>query len=450
MKKPLDDIKALCKFLFNVQLYPYQIKIMDALFKKKKRKITIRSATRAGKSFSIAIAAILFATFNDNVRVGIVAPSYDKTRPIMDYIAEVLNNTPYFENFLMLDTEGMSKIERLRKEVSKKRITFRNGSIIEIKSVDMQKRGMAFMGFGYELCIIEECGEIPDDVYAKIYRTLVEDHDSIILEIGNPWSLGAFYRHHHDDDWEKIHIHWKDCVSAGRMTEEAIIDQRNEITEMEFKILFEAEFPNELEFAVFKNQWVEDACRQTEAIPTKYGIGVDVARGGRDLSVITVIGLIEKTNEFMLVESKTINTGNTMEVVGEVQRTVSKYPKSVISVDTVGVGGGVHDRLKEEHYNVKPFIAGSKSFSKRFYNKKSETIYGLAKVFEEKRFFNLPPNSKYTMQLRQWEHEAQSDRTMRVKDPESKSPDEADSLVIAFDSLNLRDDMVFLKPSSLF
>jgi len=137
---------------FDIEIYNYQHDILKAVFEGK-RKITIRSTTRAGKSFIIAISAILYAIFNNNVRVGIIAPSYDKTKPIMDYVATMLSSNNIFDQIVMVDTEGMSKLERLRKEVSKRRITFKNGSLIEIKSIDLQKKGFGVMGFGYDFVI---------------------------------------------------------------------------------------------------------------------------------------------------------------------------------------------------------------------------------------------------------------------------------------------------------
>jgi len=52
-----------------------------------------------------------------------------------------------------IDLKELSRLERLGTEVSKRRITFKNGSYIEFRSADVQHRGMGAMGFGYN-CII--------------------------------------------------------------------------------------------------------------------------------------------------------------------------------------------------------------------------------------------------------------------------------------------------------
>jgi len=278
----------------------------------------------------------------------------------------------------------------------------------------------------------DETAEIPDDAYSKIYRMLVEKPDMILLEIGNPWFLNHFHQHHSDDGWTKFHVNWRDCVKEGRMTQEAIDDQRRELTELEFLVLFEAEFPQELEYSIFSNEAIENSQRLKQQDEfDKYLIGVDVARGGRDITVITVLG--KKESDILYLEHLAIDTNNTMEVVGQVCEICSKYgiDNSEIVVDTVGLGAGVYDRLNELHYKVFPFVAGNKARQdEKYYNLKSEVVFNTAELMKSGRFYNLPPSSKYILQLRSWIYEIKSDRKRKVIDPE-KSPDYADSLIMA-------------------
>lgn len=431
-KAPLQDIKALAKFLFNAELYPYQEEIIKAVFAGK-RKITVRATTRAGKSYATAMLAILYATFCDNKRVGIIAPSYEKTRPIMDWIISFLSANPLFEEIVMVDTEGLTRLERLRKEVSKKRITFRNGSSIEIKTVDMAKKGFAIMGMAYNLQIIDESGELTKEVFAKIYRMLLESPESCLLEIGNPWFLNHFYEHHHSDEWDKHVISWQDCVDAGRMTKDAVEEQRRELSELEFRVLMDAEFPEEIEYAVFQNESIENMnAPKVPQFCERYLIGVDVARGGRDKTVITVMK--KEGKEFYYSEIKIMDTRDTMRIVGEVCLLLDRLGSKncEVSVDTVGVGAGVYDRLKEnEDLCVYDFVAGSQARDPlRFANLKSEVIWQIAEMAKHKRIYNVPRVSRLVLELRSWIYEAKSDKQIKVIDPE-KSPDEADSFCIA-------------------
>jgi len=434
---PLDDIHSLCKFIFQVDLYDYQVQILSALFGNQK-KVTIRATTRAGKSYALAMGAVLYAVFRPNTRIGIVAPSYPKAKIIMDYISQFLLTNDSFLDEIEVDMAGKTRLEGLKKEVSRKRITFVNGSSIELHTVDLAKKGLGIMGRGYNITIIEEVAEISREAYGKIYRMLLESEDAKILEIGNPWNLEQFYDHHNDPEWFKIHISADDCVREGRVTQEAVDDQRRNLTEMEARILLDAEFPMDIEDAIFLHEpHITNAIRVKE-LPEfeSVGIGVDVARGGGDWTVITVLG--HKDGQYFYIEQQKIDTKNIMNIVGKLIPLYEKYLGSnpTIAIDTVGVGAGVFDRLAElrdkngDYYYLKAFVAGHKSPSERFFNKKTEEIIKLADIMKEGRFFNLPEKSGYVMDLRKWIIEVKSDRQIKVVDPES-SPDEGDSLVIA-------------------
>ena len=144
------DWAETCQLLFHVKPYAYELNILDAVFRKKAKRITIRATTRAGKSYTLAEIAIIKAVFEDNIRVGIIAPSFDKTRIIMDYVATFLAGNQMFDDIVMVEVSGLSKLERLRKEVSKRRITFRNGSLIDCKSVDLDSKGFGVLGWAYD------------------------------------------------------------------------------------------------------------------------------------------------------------------------------------------------------------------------------------------------------------------------------------------------------------
>jgi hypothetical protein len=426
-----SDLSPFIGLLFGVEPYPYQKRIVDALFDPGKRKVTIRATTRAGKSYCLAMAAIMYASMKDGVRVGIIAPTYPKTKIIMNYIADLLASNPTFDQIVMVETQGLTRLERLRKEVSKQRITFKNGSSIEIKSVDMTSRGFGVTGWAYDCVIVEESAEIDDESYAKIYRMLVESEHAKLVEIGNPWTLGHFYQHHNAEDWEKIHIRWQDCVDAGRMTKEAVDDQRNNLTDLEFQVLFDAEFPDEVEMAVFTKEAIAKCAEKSQENEyDKYLIGVDVARGGRDRSVITLGGVSGRRVDF--IRNRVMDTRDIMAVAGAVTQMADEFPadKVRIAVDCVGMGAGVHDRLKELKYNTYQFISGNKANDARHYNLKTEAAFRMNEMMKAGNLRNVPQASSYTLQLRAWTYEVRSDRKLKIVDPEGKSPDYADSLLI--------------------
>ena len=410
--------------------------------------------TRAGKSFTMSIAAVVYSIFNKNKKIGITGASTDKTGPIMQEVVNRFASNDIFDDFVMCDSSGLTKLERLRKEVSKKRITLKNGCEISIKSADLtqKEKGMGFMGWGFSgLVIVDETSLIPKEAYVKLYRMLLEHPDTQIVEIGNPWFLDHFYEHHHDDAWHKIHITWRDCVEAGRFTQEAVEDQKKNMSDLEFKVLMEADFPEELEFAIFSEDAVKNMIEyRDEHDFEKILIGIDVAQGGRDQTVITVFG--KRGKEFYYLYHKEMNTREVMQIVGVASEMIEEYGKdrSYTTVDAIGSGAGVADRLRELKYHVTPFIAGSAARnSKRFYNKKTEAVFGVAQMAKDERIFNIPSNSRFTLEARSMIYEIRSDRQLKSVDP-SKSPDYFDSMYLALSGEIYNDTPMFLGKEGVY
>lgn len=419
---------------FNFSLYPSQNKIIDYFFNNS-NKITIKACTRYGKSQTIALGSIMYAIFIDNKRVGIIAPTLQKTKIIMGYILKSLSSCPQMSDIVDLDLMQLTKLERLKREVSKKRITFKNGSSIEVLTADIKGKGFSVMGFGYDLTVVDEVAELPTEVYSKIYRMLVENPDAKLIEIGNPWFLNHFYEHFNDDSWSKLSIPWQTAVSEGRLTKKAIEDQRKNLTDLEFDVLFNADFPKDIEHSIFKEDiHIKQAIRKKEfKTYDKILIGIDTAQGGKDYTVITIVW--QKDDEYSFYDSIKMDENNDMAIVGTVSEYLhnKKWDKKdiIIKVD-YPIGKGVADRIKELGYKVFGFRSGFKAIDKnRFFNLKAESIFGLADIFKQGRFYNLPANSQYTLQLKKWTFKIASDRQIQTIDPEDKSPDEADSLMIA-------------------
>ena len=100
-------------------------------------------------------------------------------------------------------------------------------------------------------------------------------------------------------------------------------------------------------------------------------------------------------------------------------------------VDTVGLGAGVKDRLSELNYKVRAFSAGESARDEtRFKNTKTETLWRMAEKAKEGKIYNVPATSKYVLQLRSWIYEIKSDKQLKCVDPEDKSPDYGDSLMM--------------------
>jgi len=253
------DVKFLCKYLFDVDLTPYQELIVREIAFKEHKRITICAFTRYGKTFCVALGVLLYILFNTNKKIGLIAPTNKQTAILRNYIAEFLIKSELLTALLDLDLSG---VERLKKEVSKTRITFKNNITLQVLSAE--GTGNRMMGFGFDVVVVDESCLIAHEVYRqKISRMLGDSVDSMLVEIGNPWHKDNQMWEHwiipDDEIHKKIKVDYKIGFEEERISRQFLEEQRADLTPIEFRILYEAEFPDETEDALLKWKWIKDA-----------------------------------------------------------------------------------------------------------------------------------------------------------------------------------------------
>lgn len=145
-----------------------QREIFQAILTRAKKRVAVITPTRYGKSLTVAVAVLLRAiSFGE--KWAIVAPSQNQAQIIMNYVIEHLFDNPVFLAQLLVDIP----LEKLKREKSKTRITFRGGGEIFTQTADIHNRKRllgALMGFG---CIVggykimTDKGNLPIDRVVK-------------------------------------------------------------------------------------------------------------------------------------------------------------------------------------------------------------------------------------------------------------------------------------------
>jgi len=441
----------LCKNYFKTDLTITQAEIVKTIAFRLTKKLVISCLTRYGKSWCVAQAVLLYAKLNPNKRILLVAPTLDQTKIIRNYISTfILENK---EMSCMVDV-AMSGLDRLKNEVSKKRITLNNGTEITILSAE--GTGDRLMGFGGDLIIDDEECLINYEVYQqKISRMTGDSPDAMRVSIGNPWNRNnQMWDFWNDPSYTKIQVGWKTALKEGRITEEFLADQRRLLNPITFKVLYDAEFPENAEDSLFDYNCIAEANERefkfSKGRPLNL-LGVDVARFGLDSTVLTHIQTFD--GKYQLVKQYVFNKMNTMQTVGKVRDLHSNIGFDSINVDVCGLGAGVVDRLKEEGLSVVEAHFGqapTKSFeessivgsTKARYedqtrnivhsNKKAEQYFRLARLFEEGKISIKGCDTTLIDNLRKMGYEITSGGKTKIIDPEDgKSPDYGDSLVYA-------------------
>lgn len=211
---------------------------------------------------------------------------------------------------------------------------------------------------------------------AKAIPTPTWDAAEGAFSTGDCWALaistpgdtsGRFYEIHKrrpgTDDWWTRHIQLKEGIAAGRINPEWVDNRRKQWGEQSavFQNRVLGEFAEDAADVVIPLSWAEAAQERWYAAGGKgagtESHGVDPAYKGEDLTTHAkkVGAVIEKINHYAKED--------TMQTSGRVAASVSKDVP--IGIDTIGVGAGVYDRLRELKFKVYPVNVSERAVDRR-------------------------------------------------------------------------------------
>ena len=422
--------------VYPLELYDYQKEIFNCIVQRRFPRVHCITPTQAGKSMTVGAAVLTRCMTHPSEKWAIVAPSTEKAMIIMRYIIDFCMSSPLYKT--QLDMEEGQK-NRLKREISKKRIVFKNDSQIFVLSADSRNKaaaGEALMGFGSPNIVLDESSLIDDDIYAKIKRMLGGHKDNFIFEIGNPFHRNHFFKTSYNDDYHHIWIDWKRAVKDGGLQRSFIEEMRNEAF---FDIFYECKFPPQdmvdvdgwtciIAEDILKNAMIGDN-------PNTYGekkLGVDIARSGGNYNVWVI-----RTGNYAKVVGKT-TTDNLMDVIGQTKRIADEENilEENIYIDATGMGAGVYDRFRETGWNVRGINMAESALNKdKYINIRAEAFMRLREWIMKGG--TLSKDTDF-LQLLDMKYKVRSNGKVQIIDKITlrkmgiPSPDVADALMLTF------------------
>jgi hypothetical protein len=397
--------------------------------------------TRYGKTRVVAIALLLYVLNSANKKILIIAPTLDQTNIIRNYIAEMIADNQTLCN--LVDHQNHTGPEHLKSEMSKKRITFKNGCEIITLTAHGEEGGKdpgkQLMGFGGDIIVLDEACLILDEVYtSRISRMLGDSPDSKLVTIVNPWNMLNFaYKQWQNPNFKRIHINHTQALAEGRVTESFLKEQKETLSSYEWDVLYESKFSVEGEDTLIRYDWIERAVKkQITFTATPQTIwGLDVAEQGSDLTVLTraeTDGI-----QYNVKEQQWIREHETMPTANHVDLIVSKT--ETLNVDSIGVGAGVYSRLIELGHKANSIRVSMAPTTEanRYINQKSQRWWQLRTIFEQD-LIHIPNDAKLISQLSQMRYQFTSAGKIQIIDPDGKSPDYADSLMLTIQPRNVQ------------
>jgi len=444
-----------------------QVQVVDIIAKRRYPRTQLILPTQYGKSMSVA-DGVLMRIISHREDWAIVAPSEEKGRIIMDYIIDrIYDDSLFYEQLQYNGTR-----EKLKQERSKTRITFREGGEVRVYSGNASNTRAvksALMGFGAANVVLDEAGQLSDELYGTVKRMLGGTKDNFLLEIGNPVYRNHFHRTWFGERYKKIYVNDEMALAEGRYTVDFLNEMKDEAG---YEWMYQCVFPDAedmlaggyrrlvsdmvVEDALVDSmpQWTYKKGESGEILQNKWDhniiddqplLGIDVAGTGKNKCKFV---LRFPKHDFAMV-AKTSNSDDLDEIADIAESLIREWNiqdyRTVI--DAGGVGHGLPAILKARGYLVKPVLFGEKESGnfkvpKSFLNIRA-WMYWEARTwlrkeqgklyrdngFLELKLLNYRQNSSLRTQIEPKEEMIKRSAQEGIK---AESPDTADAFVLTF------------------
>jgi hypothetical protein len=310
----------------------------------------------------------------------------------------------------------------------------------------------AFQGIHAEfvLVIIDEACGVPKQLYDAV-DSLATNENARVLAIGNPDDPGAHFADicKPGSGWNTIKI---DAFGSPNFTREqreldprvcSMLVSRQWVREREkrwgvgsplWQSKVRGEFPDVSDFALLPPKILRIATETNLPGLALGRYGGDIARMGDDKTELyrNRGGMIRHEDSWAKL--------NTMETANRFARVLRRHGANRVPmvVDSVGLGSGVYDRMRELNLNVLSFVGSERAFNfKRFKNRRAEIFWKFREACEDGEIDLDPADEDLLNQLGsiQWYTDNQDRITIESKEDMKKrglpSPDKADAAVMS-------------------
>lgn len=285
------------------------------------------------------------------------------------------------------------------------------------------------------LLICDEASAIPEAVFESAAGSM-SGHAATTILIGNPTrNTGLFFKTHHQlkSDWATMHVSCMDnrLVSQDFIKQIATTYGENSNA---FRVRVLGEFALRDDDSLIAADLVDAAMSRDVALDPQADLifGCDIARFGSDRSVIC------KRRGNVVIEMRHWSGEDLMGTVGRIVHEAKMDNPTEICVDSIGLGGGVADRLRELGYNVRDVnVSESNALNQQAFRLRDE-LWIAAKDWLESRAVKLPKDDDLRAELIAPTYSFSSSGKIKVESKSElkkrgmRSPDLADALCLTF------------------
>lgn len=294
---------------------------------------------------------------------------------------------------------------------------------------------MAGIHSEHVMLVFDEASAVDEAVFESAAGSM-SGHSATTILIGNPTrNSGLFYLTHHKlrNEWVTMHVSCRDNPLVNPDFVKQIMDTYGEASNA-FRVRVLGEFSLREDDTLIAAELVDSAiARDIQAAPgTGLLYGLDVARFGDDRSVLV------KRRGNVVEDVKAWNGADLMETVGRVVSEARIDKPEVIMVDSIGLGAGVADRLRELGFNVRDVNVAETASMEPTAAKLRDELWLTCKNWLMSRAVSLPKHDDLRQELVAPTYTFLSNGKIKVeskadmKKRGQRSPDIADALCLTF------------------
>ena len=169
---------------------------------------------------------------------------------------------------------------------------------------------------------------------------------------------------------------------------------------------------------------------------TRFFMGLDVARSGRDETVFMIIE-VDEDSKIRVVEYHKESQSNMVDIVGRVGELMQKYPFETVYIDETGLGGGVVDLARRREYPVRGITFSLSEKSKMYSN--------IRMIFENKKIVVPQDDKRVLYQLSYLKRAYTEEGKLKVKVDEGTKDDHADALALACNAVSFGEGWYYVE-----
>jgi phage terminase large subunit len=397
------------------------------------RRISIRSGHGVGKSTGASWAMLWYLLTRYPVKIVVTAPTSSQLYDAL--FAEVKRWVKALPPALAELLEAKQERIELRSSPTEAFISART-------SRAEQPEALQGIHSDNVMLIADEASGVPEQVFEAAAGSM-SGHAATTILLGNPVrSSGFFYATHHRlaSEWWTRRV---SCADSPRVSPAYLAEMQSRYGEESnaYRVRVLGEFPRSDDDTIIPMELLEAAIHRdvarSDVAQTVWGL--DVARFGSDSSALckragnAVLEPVRRWRGLDLMQL-------TGAVVAEYEALTHEERPVEILVDSIGLGAGVVDRLRELNLPARGInVSESPAMGGTYRNLRAELWYK-AKAWFEKRDCKLPKDEQLVSELATVRYKFSSNGKTQVEGKDEirrrglASPDLADAFVLTFAS----------------